>query len=251
MAISFVGSATASAANGGSVTVTLSNVTPGTVTTGDLILALPGCGDTVNNSPLSMTTAGYTSIISCGGSSTISSGATAYYKFHNGTDTNVVMAAVGGTDAANGLVVMVFRGVKAVADGGPTDGSTAVAAGVTNGLPDPPSFDHSNGSGIWMIVAAVAGHSTGAAATFTFPTGYTTNAAQVAANDTSDVTVGLGYRDSGFSDPENPAAFGHSGAAASRGAGAAMFALAPAPTATGPGFSGWNRERIHRATDLW
>lgn len=204
MAISFIASAVGSSSPNTGTTVTL----PGGMAADDLIIVVAGVGDTANNGMAAPTEGGYTRI----GSATIYSNDVAdcnldaYYKFHNGSDTTVSFGAVGGTNASNAAVVMVFRGVKLVADGGPFDTTVNTASGVSTSNADPPSHNWSGASGVWTVIGAVTGHTGGSSATFTFPTGYTTNAAQRAHNDTTDVLVGVGYNTSP-ADPEDPGAF--------------------------------------------
>ena len=83
---------------------------------------------------------------------------------------------------------------------------------------------------IWAVIAAMTGHTGGATATFTFPTGYTTNAAQRAHNDTIDALAGMGYN-TAPSDPENPGAFtaANIGTAADNAWCAVTMALKVAP----------------------
>lgn len=195
---------------------------------GDLILVAGSHGGSSSDDGLS--TGGYTSIGGTGGGSTFQAGVGLYYREYDGTGTTVSTNGCGDTSHTHGIVVMVFRGVKTVANGGPFD-TTRTLASTNDGSPNPASIDHSNASGIWIVVGAVGAHTTGSAS-FTFPTGYTTNAAQVNANDLIDIVTGICYRSSGISDPEDPGVITNSGGTSSRGSGAVTMALSPAGAPT-------------------
>lgn len=223
-AISFVGSAINSSSPNTATTVTL----PGGMSVNDLIIVAAAVGDTANNGMAAPTTGGYTRI----GTATIYSNKTndvnldIYYKFHNGSDTTVAFGAVGGTNASNVAVVMVFRGVNTSS---PFDTSVSTASGISSSNANPPSHDWSGTSGVWTVAIGATGHTGGATATFTAPTGYTTNFAFRAHNDTIDALVGMGYNSSP-SDPEDPGAFTAAtiGTAASNAWAAATISLTPA-----------------------
>ena len=231
MAISFVGSNTGSATDGAGASASL----PGSLQTNDFILVAGGHGGSPNDDGLS--TSGYTSIGGTGASTTFMSGIGMYYRFYDGTGSSVATNSCADTSHTHAVVVSVFRGVRLAADGGPFD-TTRTLAATTDGHPNPASIDHSNASGLWIVVGAVAAHTTGSAS-FTFPTGYTTNAAQVNANDLIDIVLGICYRSSGISDPEDPGAITCSGASSSRGTGAVTMALAEAPAVVTNPISGY------------
>ena len=228
MAISFIGSAEASAANGATTTVTL----PLGMTQDDLILVAYAIGD--NDSVdfvMTMTTAGYTKVVDIRADDTQDVDMGVFWKIMGATtETTAMCGGLGGADAAVAAVVMVFRGVDT---GTPMDVSptTAIASGSSS--PNPPSIDHGNPSGVWTVIAGASGHTLAGAGTYTFPTGYTTNAIDRGQDDTSDVTVGIGYNIAP-ADPEDPAVMTHSGANSTTFAWcAATMALRPAVAATG------------------
>jgi len=244
-AVSFVGSAVASnSPNTEGPVVSLTGITG--LTAGDLIIVAGAVGDTANNGLAAPKTGGYTRI----GSATIYSNDSndvnldLYYKFHNGTDTEVRFDDVGGTNASNAAVVMVFRGVALAADGGPFDTAVSTASGIDTSNANPPSHDWSGASGVWTVIVGATGHTGTATATYTAPTGYTTNFAYRAHDDTIDALVGMGYN-TNPSDPEDPVAFtaANIGTAANNAWAAATMSLKPAPsittlsTGTNPGSS--------------
>ena len=113
MAISFVTSGEAGAANGGNPAIT-----PGaTPAANDLILVVSAIGDNDNvNVAMAMTTAGYTLVP--GTELFINSGAgerdcnfACFYKFANGSENAATTLLVIGTDASCVAVAQVFRGV--------------------------------------------------------------------------------------------------------------------------------------------
>ena len=224
MAISFVGSAANSAPNGQAVTTTL----PGSMAVDDLILAYFGEGDIVDRTP-AMTTAGYTGVAelySNGGSWDVN--ANVFYKYHNGSDTTAVSAALGDAGTSNCLILMVFRGVALAVDGGPFDVTTTTATGIIVLDPDPPSINWVT-AGTWVVIAGGASSGADGAGTYTFPSGYTTDAVQRGQVDTEDHTCGMGYN-SAPADPEDPGAMSHSGSTTAGTSWVAYtMALKPAP----------------------
>lgn len=230
-AISFVNSANNSSSPNTATTVTL----PGSMQTGDLIVVATGVGDTANNG-MTVSTSGYTRIPGVAATlyanDTNDTNLDVYYKIHNGTDTTVAFNAIGGTNASNVGLVMVFRGVNTVT---PFDTNANTVTGIDTSSANPPSHNWSGASGAWTVIAASTGHTGGATATFTFPANYTTNAVQRAHNDTIDVLAGMGYRSSP-ADPEDPAAFTAAtiGTASANSWAAVTMSLKPAtaPTVT-------------------
>lgn len=229
MAISFIGGTSLGAANGGAITLTL----PGSMAVDDLIIVCHGDADTVDNAMPAMTTAGYTDVGSselfANGSVTKTNQKT-WYKYHNGTDTNAVTAAIGGTNAGNSSTLMVFRGVALAVDGGPFSTAAVPTSGTGGTAVDPAQI--ATAAGDWVVVCGTAGHLFNSG-TFTLPTGYTTNAQGGATgNDTGgDATTGMGYN-SAPANPENPGTFTLStGSAAGDSWAAVTLALKEAPAA--------------------
>lgn len=225
MAISFVGSAVGSSSPNTTTTITLP-----TLQADDLIVIAAAVGDTANNGIPAPT--GYSRVP--GVAATLyandlnDTNLDLYYKIAVAGDSGatVTLAATGGTNASNAGIAMVFRGVDTTT---PFDVNATTATGISTSNADPPSIDHLNPAGVLTVIAASTGHTGTATATFTFPSGYTTNAAQRAHNDTIDVLVGMGYR-TNPADPENPPAFSASGigTAADNAWAAVTMALRPA-----------------------
>jgi len=225
MAISFIGSASGAAGNGGDPSITL----PSTLE-GDLVIVSGGIGDNDNvNFTMAMITTGYTSVADLFANDTQDCSLGVFWKFMGVTpDTTAVFDGQGGTDAACSAVAMVFRGVDLTT---PMDVAPTTATGINTMHPNPPSIDHLNPSGVYSVIAGASGHTLGSTGTYTFPTGYTTNALQRGANDTSDVTVGMGYR-TDPADPEDPGVMTHSGTSSTSFSWAAVtMALRPAAAA--------------------
>jgi len=240
VAISFVGSAVASSSPTTATTITLP-----TLNANDLIIIAAAVGDTANNGIPAPT--GYSRVP--GVAATLYSNDAndtnldLYYKIAVAGDSGatVTLTATGGTNASNAGVAMVFRGVSTTT---PFDVNATTATGINTSNADPPSIDHLNPAGVWTVIAASTGHTGGASGAFTFPTNYTTNAAQRTHNDTIDVLAGMGYR-TAPADPENPGAFTASGigTAADNAWAAVTMALrpssGPAPLSADPGSYTW------------
>ena len=200
--ISFIASASNSSSPNAGTTVTL----PGGMAAGDFILVGAAVGDTADNGLAAPTEGSYVRI----GTATIYSNDVndvnldLYYKIHNGSDTTVTFAAVGGTNASNAAVVMVFRGVDTTT---PLDTTVSTTSGISSSNADPPSHNWSGAANVWTVAIGATGHTGGASATYTAPTGYTTDFVQQPHNDNSiDVLIGMGYKTSP-TDPEDPGAF--------------------------------------------
>lgn len=129
------------------------------------------------------------------------------YKYSPGGETAVgPFTALGGTNASNAAVVMVFRGVASLAQGGPFDTAASTNTGQDSSTPDPPSHNWSGVTGVWTVVAGATGHTGGATGALAGPANYTTNYVSRNHDDTVDVLVGMGYRGSP-ADPEDPGTF--------------------------------------------
>jgi hypothetical protein len=195
--IEFVGSAENSAGNGADVTLTLPATQPG-----DLVIVAYAIGDNDSaNQTMAMVTGGYTSVADLFSDDTLDVNLGVFWKVMGSpSETTAIVDGLGGTDAAVAAVAMVFRGVDTTT---PMDVTATTDTGIDTGIANPPSINHNNPSGVWTVIAAGTAHSGGAAITYTFPTGYTTNAVDDGETDTTDVTVGMGYR-TNPSDPEDP-----------------------------------------------
>lgn len=205
MAISYVGQAVGSSSPTADTTITLPTGAP--MVTGDLIIIGAMVADTANNALAAPTVGGYTDVIG----STIYSddvndvNLNVFYKYYNGTDTTAVFADVGGSNASNAAVCMVFRGVASAAQGGPFSTASQQASGNGTSNADPAQIATASGDAV--VIVGATGHTGGATATYTNPANYTTNPAVRAHNDTIDALIGMGYRLSGYANPENPGAF--------------------------------------------
>lgn len=223
MAISFVGSAENSAANGANVTLTL----PAGTTTNDLVIVAYGIGDNDNvDFDMAMVTTGYTEVADLFANDTQDASLGVYWKVMGATpDTTAAVDGLGGADAAVAAVCMVFRGVDLTT---PMDVTPTTATAINTMHPNPPSINHNNPAGVWTVIAGASGHTLAGAGTYTFPTGYVTNAIDRGQDDDSDVTVGMGYR-TNPADPEDPGVMTHSGTDSTSFAWcAATLALRPA-----------------------
>jgi len=229
MAISYFGQGVASSSPTADAQITL----PGSMVAGDLIVVAAAVADTTNNALGAPTEGGYTDAV---GSTLYSDDVNdvnlnVFYKYHNGSDTTITFGDVGGSNASNVAVCMVFRGVASAAQGGPFSTAPTTASGNGTSNADPAQIATAAGDAV--VIVGASGHTGGATATYTNPTNYTTNPAVRAHNDTIDGLVGMGYRLSGYSNPENPGAFTAAtiGTAADNAWAAITMALKEAPPA--------------------
>jgi hypothetical protein len=230
MAISYVGGTSNSAVNGGDVDLTL----PAMVQNDLVIVAYHengfGGGGPNIDLDMAMVTAGYTQVADLFISTSYYMNFGVFYKFMGASpDATAVVDGHGGAVDGVAAAAQVFRGVKLVADGGPFDVAATTAAVGGTMHPNPPSINPGN-AGACLVCAIGSGHSQGAQA-YTFPAGYTDNAQQATADDTTDSSAGLAHRLSGWSDPEDLGTIFLGGTDNSAYAwGACMMALAPAST---------------------
>ncbi|GBD34349.1 hypothetical protein HRbin35_00061 [bacterium HR35] len=230
-AISFIGSVEGSAANGGDVTLSLSGLG---LQEGDLVIVAYAIGDNdnVNFNMAILSPAGYTEVADLHSDDTQDVDLGVYWKVMGATpDTSVTVDGLGGTDASVAAVAMAFRGVDPAT---PMDVIPTTATGINTMHPNPPAIDYVS-TGVWTVIAGASGHALNLANTnnpYTFPSGYTTDNVQRPENDTSDVTVGLGYR-TNPADPEDPGVMTHSGTDSTSYSWAAVtIALRPKPPST-------------------
>lgn len=198
MAISFIGKAESSAINGADVTITLPAMQQG-----DLVIVAGAIGDndSVATLTMSMVTAGYATVADLFADDTQDVDMGVFWKVMGATpDTTAVFNGQGGTDAGCAAEAMVFRGVDTTT---PMDVTPTTATGINTMHPNPPSINHNNPAGVWTVIAGASGHVAGGGATYTFPTGYTTDSDTIGAADTTHVSVGMGYR-TNPADPEDP-----------------------------------------------
>lgn len=224
MAISFVSAATAGAADGGDPSLTLSSVQENDL----VIVAVNEAGNGSVDIDVSMTTSGYTEIADLFADDVAETNLGVFYKFMPATpDATAVGNGSGDTNNAVHAAYMAFRGVDLTT---PFDVSSTTATGTNTFDPDPPSIDYTS-SGVWVVVAAGSAHNLGIGESYTFPTGYTTDAVSDSTDDDNDATVGMGYN-SGPGDPEDPGALAHSGTDSGAFSWAAVtMALRPAAAA--------------------
>lgn len=202
MGITFIGSASASAIDGGDPSITL----PSGMQQDDLVIVAGAIGDNDNvDFVMSMVTTGYSTFFDIFANDAQDCNLGLFYKFMGATpDTTAVFNGQGGADAACAAIAMVFRGLD-----------TAYAAdytfttGINTMHPNPPNISWSK-VGAWTLIVGASGHTLGGTGTYTFPAGYTTNAVNQGSNDSNDITVGMGYKILPVS-PEDPGVMTHSG----------------------------------------
>jgi hypothetical protein len=231
MAISFQQSKGAGATNAGPVTATF-DATPAA---GDLILVYYVDSSTSDKAP-TLTTGGYTDVSDPSSSEQYANGtsdtnARGWYKYSDGTETNVVGADMVGTADGVSIAVMIFRGVASAAQGGPFSTAPVLATpNTTNGNIDPAQIATASGD----VVVLMAGAAAAILGTYTAPANYTTSALLgVTGADTTDGVAAMAFRTSGYSNPENPAAWSMSGTSHSSTGITLALKEAPAPQIDG------------------
>lgn len=231
MAISFQQGMANGAPNAGPVTTTF-DATPAA---DDLILVYYVCASASDKAPV-LTTGSYIDVSDPSSSEQYANGtsdtnARGWYKYSDGTETNVVGADMVGTADGVSLVAMVFRGVATAAQGGPFSTAPVLATpNTTNGNLDPAQIATAAGDAVVLMVGAAAA----IIGTFTAPANYTTNAELgVAGVDTFDAMAAMAYR-LDPANPENPAAWAMSGTSHSSTGITLALKAAPEAVATPP-----------------
>lgn len=233
--------------NGGSSPNAATTVAINATAAGDLIVVAFGVGDSAGaNNDLALT--GYTEIADLSlTTDTQDVELFVGYKISAGGETSVgPFTALGGTNAANAAVVSVFRGVASAAQGGPLGVATpTTATGIDTASADPPQI--ATAAGEIVVIAAASGHTGAGSATYTFPTGYTSNFTFVSWDDTNDVLVGLAHK-LAPANPENPGVITAAtvGTDLNNSWNAATFVLKTAPAATSDAML-----RRYRRDDAW
>lgn len=202
MPITFVQSGSGSSSPNATTSVTIS-----ATAAMDLILTAFAVGD-IDLADQDMSLSGYTEVADLAAlGDTNDTQLWVGYKYSPGGETTVgPFTALGGNNASNAAVVMVFRGVAPAAQGGPFDTTANTATGENSSTPDPPSHNWSGESGVWTVAVGATGHTGGATGALAGPTNYTTNYVSRNHDDTTDVLVGMGYRENP-ADPEDPGTF--------------------------------------------
>lgn len=225
-AVGFVGSTSVAGNNGADAALTLSGLG---LQEGDLVIVSYGIpdADNVDFNMALVGASGWTESADLFSNDTYDANLGVYYKVMGSSpDASVTVDGLGGTDTQTIAVAMAFRGVDIA---NPMDVTSTTATALNTMHPNPPSINHNNPSGVWTVIAGSNVFGNTGTRTFTFPSGYTTSAVQQLANDTSDGIVGLGYRSSGVSDPEDPGVMTTSGTDSTSYAWAAVtMALRPA-----------------------
>jgi hypothetical protein len=174
MAISYVGSASNFAANGGDVTVTL----PGGIAENDIVLVVGGHGN-ASGAAASISTSGYNTLDTQASAANYS-GIIAWKRMGGSPDTTVT--GTGGGDVSSGVAYIAYV-VRGVDTSTAIDATTTEATG-TSGLPNSPSITTVTDD-CMVITAGLFAVANG---TLTPPAGYS-NALTVSGSDTNGIDV--------------------------------------------------------------
>lgn len=198
MAITFIGSTSGTAINGGNVTLTLSGISG--IATGDLVYIASGTFGRAGNEGRIGNALGFTADRDVTNTIRLR---TAYKIYNSGTDGTCTVE--GSTNAADGMtaVAFVFRGTNAGTFALDVTSTTATGSS-TN--PDPPSITPTDANCciIAGAVSAVVDATPGTITNYTEPTTFVNTA-----SDTNNSTTAMAYRilSGGAGAAENPAAF--------------------------------------------
>lgn len=191
MAISLVGTAFNTAANGGSCTVTL----PGGLAQNDIVLVCGGHGNDTGSSNASISTSGYTQLDQQSVAGTVN-GVIAWKRM--GASPDATVTGTGGGDTSNGVayVAMVFRGVST------TTAIDATTIGLTGHSSQPNSDPITTATNAAAVITAFVVETT--RTVNTTPTGYI-DTVQAASGDTKEASAAAAWRTVSPVGSENPA----------------------------------------------
>ena len=195
-AISEADNDTGTATNAGDITLNF------TALEGDYAFVVNCDSDPDGDNALGVTTMGYTVIGTELFSGDDANGEMYYKRMGSTPDSSVVVTSDGGGNAGHSAAVFILRGIDETT---PYDGTPTTATHATTALPNPPSNDHDNTSGVWTLIAGCSSHLEGTV-TWTFPSGYTTTQLTDHVVDSRHSDVVMAYNPSP-SDPEDPAAW--------------------------------------------
>ncbi len=189
MAIAFRGSATGSGSNGANFAVTLSGISG--LAEGDLVIVAFAMGENINvNMRALVTSPGWTYVTDLYSDDTQDTNLAVYAKFMGATpDASVTLTGTSILTTANSAVAMAFSGVDRTR---PFDVTPTTATGIDTVLANPPAIIPVT-TGAAVVAIGGGGHLNGSAVTYGGPANYTTNFVTLAANDTNDSVVGMGY----------------------------------------------------------
>jgi hypothetical protein len=206
--IQFVGGNTSSkvGATSGNTTISLSSGLTGGIASaaaeGDLVIAAFASGSSTSSRTLAITdgTNNYTTIEKMVDGAPVDAHLRVAYKFASG-DTSTTFGPTGSTNDAGAMAVYVFRGVDSTTPMDVTH-TTASGSGTTNA--NPPSIEPVT-AGAFIVCVGASGHLSGAD---TFTSSDLTDFQTDGANDSNDVTLGIGHIDNWTSGAFNASAFG-------------------------------------------
>lgn len=201
MAIAFRASSTNASSNGGAPSLTM----PSGTATDDLVIVCFSWGSTADypEQYQAIASQGWTPLGHLTSSDAQDGNLAVFAKFMGSTpDSSVTLTGDNNTANSGAAIAMAFSGVDKTR---PFDALPTTATGINTANADPASITPSGAAGVWTVICAAAGHAGGSTLTYTFPSGYTTNAVSLSGNDTNDCIAGMGYNSSP-SNPENPGA---------------------------------------------
>jgi len=225
--IHFVASVTPdSTTNGGNATLTM----PSGSCEGDFIIAAGGDslqGESANFDD-SIVENGWTKLGRLYSSETGDANLAVWGRFFRADEaaTTPPITVVGSNNASAATVgvAQIFRGVDPTR---PLAVVPTTATGIDTRSANPAAITPGV-AGAWVVIVGEAGTETGGSTlTYTFPTGYTTNATQIAGNDTWDCIIGMGYKAEAGAGAEDPGVMTISSDSAGGGWAAMTIALRP------------------------
>jgi hypothetical protein len=206
--IDYVGGSTfAFSGQTGDRTLSLTALTNGSDTSpsaGDLVVVFYGTGSNTTARTISVKSS-YTNLTQLIGNDTYDAHLVVGYKVMGSTpDTSVIVSGTGSTADAGVVVVHVFRGVDQTT---PLDVASVSSAGANSVLCNPGPITPTT-EGAWVIAGGSGAHVDG---TDSYSSSDLTSFLTAGANDTYDVTVGVGIKTDWVSGAFDPAAFTFSG----------------------------------------
>ncbi|MFZ9959157.1 MAG: hypothetical protein ACO3GP_02100 [Candidatus Limnocylindrus sp.] len=184
----FVDGTTASATNGGDVTIDLTNITG--LAENDFVIVIGNRASSTTGVAPTTSSSGWTQLATGTSNNTNATGSTVWYKVMGATpDTSFVVQGSGGANDSTCGIVLAFRGLDATTK---IDATTTSASATGTKFPTFTSITSSANDRVLILIGAAAAGTTGVL-TYNIPADYD-GGLENAGNDTHDSLTGMAYK---------------------------------------------------------
>lgn len=189
-AVEYVGGVRGGQTNGSAITLDMSSID---VQAGDLIIGVHAVGEDENRlTSMTLTSTGYTELVSLYGNDTYDVNLEVYAKIADGTETSFITANTGLSTSSVEAAVRVYRGPSVI----PTDFTSGLhqynAEGSRDDIPWPIVTEISKGQ--LLVYIGTTGHVYATSGNYDEPISDMTDFSQGVSNDSEDVCLGVGHK---------------------------------------------------------